>query len=360
MTMKESSLLLSDGPFGSNLKSEHYCETGVRVIRLQNICLGYFDDTDKAYISSSHYEKLKRYTCLPGEIVIGTLGEPNFRACVIPQHIELSINKADCVHYIPKAELLNNKFACAYINCERTLQMATSNIHGTTRARIAAGQVNELPIYLPPLPLQQQFVAIARQADKSEFDGCKSQFIEMFGDPRTNPKGWTVKKLSELASYSIGLTYKPEQVSESGTIVLRSGNIQNSKIDLTDVVRVDCPIKESIFVQKDDILMCSRNGSAALVGKVAQIKDIHEPMTYGAFMTVIRSEYSDFLYLYFQSNDFREQVSTGKSSTMNQITQNMLDKISLPLPDDVTRKKLSDILHQADKSESGNMFRLAS
>ena len=60
--MKESSVLLSDGPFGSNLKSEHYCEEGVRVIRLQNICLGYFDDTDKAYISVTHYEKLKKYT----------------------------------------------------------------------------------------------------------------------------------------------------------------------------------------------------------------------------------------------------------------------------------------------------------
>mgnify|MGYP001043780762 CR=1 FL=1 len=178
----------------------------------------------------------------------------------------------------------------------------------------------------------------------------KSQFIEMTGDPRTNPKSWQVKTLSELATYSIGLTYKPENISEEGTIVLRSGNIQNSKIDLADVVRVNCPIKESIYVQKNDILMCSRNGSAALVGKVAQIKDISEPMTYGAFMTVIRSEYSDFLYLYFQSNDFREQVSTGKSSTMNQITQNMLDKISLPLPDGETRNKLSIILHQADKS----------
>ncbi len=178
----------------------------------------------------------------------------------------------------------------------------------------------------------------------------KSQFIEMTGDPRTNPKGWPVKTLPELATYSIGLTYKPENISEDGTIVLRSGNIQNSKIDLGDTVRVNCPIKESIYVQKNDILMCSRNGSAALVGKVAMIKDIPEPMTYGAFMTVIRSEYSDYLYLYFQSNDFREQVSTGKSSTMNQITQNMLDKISLPLPDDETRKKLSIILHQADKS----------
>ena len=168
MSMKESSVLLIDGPFGSNLKTEHYCEEGIRVIRLQNICLGYFDDTDKAYVSVAHYEKLKKYTCKPGEIVIGTLGEPNFRACIIPSYIELSINKADCVHYIPKVNLLNNIFACAYINCERTLQMATSNIHGTTRARIAAGQVSSIPIYIPPMDIQKQFVAIAEQADKSE------------------------------------------------------------------------------------------------------------------------------------------------------------------------------------------------
>ena len=174
MTMKESSTLLSDGPFGSNLKTEHYCETGIRVIRLQNICLGYFDDTDKAFISEQHYEKLRKYTCRPGEIVIGTLGEPNFRACVIPNYIQVSINKADCVHYIPKEDLLDCTFACAYINCERTLQMATSNIHGTTRARIAAGQVNNIPIYIPPLDMQKRFVTMVQQSDKSEFELRKS------------------------------------------------------------------------------------------------------------------------------------------------------------------------------------------
>lgn len=217
-----------------------------------------------------------------------------------------------------------------------------------------------LTIGVPPSAKQNEFEQIFHQADKSEFDGIKSQFIEMTGDPRTNPKGWPIKKLPELATYSIGLTYKPEYISEDGTIVLRSGNIQNSKIDLTDIVRVNCPIKESIYVHKNDILMCSRNGSAALVGKVAQIKDIPEPMTYGAFMTVIRSEYSDFLYLYFQSDDFRGQVSTGKSSTMNQITQNMLDKISVPFPDEETRNQLSVILHQADKSECGCEYSMAS
>ena len=231
-------------------------------------------------------------------------------------------------------------------------EQASKNMSGTGgQKRVGASFLDNFMVGLPPIEEQNRFERIYRQADKSGFDGRKSQFIEMTGDPRTNPKSWQVKTLSELATYSIGLTYKPENISEEGTIVLRSGNIQNSKIDLADVVRVNCPIKESIYVQKNDILMCSRNGSAALVGKVAQIKDISEPMTYGAFMTVIRSEYSDFLYLYFQSNDFREEVSTGKSSTMNQITQNMLDKISLPLPDDETRNKLSIILHQADKSK---------
>jgi type I restriction enzyme S subunit len=259
----------------------------------------------------------------------------------------------------PNQKLLNLTFFSHLLRGDDFVTYANSISTGTKMPRMPLNDLRKFQCILPPMEKQNEFEEIARQADKSGFDELKSQFIEMTGDPRTNPKGWPVKTLSELATYSIGLTYKPENISEEGTIVLRSGNIQNSKIDLADVVRVNCPIKESIYVQKNDILMCSRNGSAALVGKVAQIKDISEPMTYGAFMTVIRSEYSDFLYLYFQSNDFREQVSTGKSSTMNQITQNMLDKISLPLPDDETRNKLSIILHQADKSGSVLQYMIA-
>lgn len=179
----------------------------------------------------------------------------------------------------------------------------------------------------------------------------QSQFIEMVGDPRTNPKGWKVYQLPDIASYSIGLTYKPEHVCNDGTIVLRSGNIKNGQIVLDDLVRVNSLIKDSLWVKQGDILMCSRNGSAMLVGKVAQIKSLTEPMTYGAFMTIVRSEYSDFLYLYFQSANFREQISGGKSSTMNQITQKMLDKIEIPLPNKNILLSLSSILKQADKSK---------
>lgn len=218
--------------------------------------------------------------------------------------------------------------------------------------RVSASYLNHFMVGLPAIEEQRRFEAIYRQADKSKFGDFKSQFIEMVGDPRNNPKGWPTKRLSELAEYSIGLTYKPEQICDDGTIVLRSGNIQDGKISFSDIVRVNAPIKESLFVKEDDILMCSRNGSASLVGKVAMIPDINEPMTFGAFMTIIRSAEAKYLYLYFQSQDFRERVSEGKSSTMNQITQKMLDKVEVPFPDKDVREALSAIASQADKSKS--------
>lgn len=169
-SLKNACVLVSDGPFGSNLKSCHYVQKGVRVIRLQNICQGQFNDTDRAYISNEHYKTLKKYTCKPGEIVIATLGEPNLRACIIPDYIKLSINKADCIHVIPNSDLLNPVFVCSYFNSTQVLHLATSDIHGTTRARIAGGQVANFPVSLPPIKLQEEFAAIVCQADKSKFE----------------------------------------------------------------------------------------------------------------------------------------------------------------------------------------------
>ena len=167
-TFREASLRLSDGPFGSNLKSEHYSENGVRVIRLGNIGVGKFIDKDQSYVSLDHYERLKKYTCKPGEIVIGTLGEPNLRACIIPDYVKLAVNKADCVHYVPDSKILENSFVCQYINCPTTLLLASNMVHGQTRARVSSGQIAKMPIFIPPLSLQQQFADFVAQIDKSK------------------------------------------------------------------------------------------------------------------------------------------------------------------------------------------------
>ena len=174
----------------------------------------------------------------------------------------------------------------------------------------------------------------------------------MFGDLEENTKNYPVKKLSDIADYWNGLTYKPANAVEDGigTLVLRSSNIQNGELAFEDNVFVDCSIKEKLFVQDNDILMCSRNGSAALVGKTALIKGLKEPTTFGAFMMIIRSQYYPYLKTYFELPYFRNQISTG-TSTINQITGKMLNDFQLPVPNMEAVRIFEDFVHQSDKSK---------
>ena len=226
--------------------------------------------------------------------------------------------------------------------------------------------LKELKIEYPPIDQQVKTVKVLdkvesiiynRQNQLQKLDELvKARFVELFGDPLTNPKGYQEKYLSEIAEYWNGLTYKPDDVANEGTIVLRSSNIQNASLDFADTVRVNCKIGTKKYVQDNDILMCSRNGSAKLVGKVALIKELSEPMSFGAFMMIIRSAYYPFLMTYFQLPAFRSQITTGATTTINQITGRMLDNVKLAIPDIESAKDFSAFTNQVDKSKLLQFF----
>ena len=232
---------------------------------------------------------------------------------------------------------------------------------GATFKEISKGIVANIKIPLPPLDIQRRIadtldkvteLITLRKTQLEKLDELvKARFVELFGDPQTNPNGHALVKLSDVATYFNGLTYKPENVAEVGTIVLRSSNIQNSQLAFADTVRVDCTVREKLMVQENDILMCSRNGSARLVGKVALIKGLQEPMTFGAFMMIIRSRYYSYLMTYFQMDAFRQQIKTGATTTINQITGRMLDEVTIPLPPMELVEQFTAFVEQTDKSK---------
>lgn len=152
-------------------------------------------------------------------------------------------------------------------------------------------------------------------------------------------------RLGDLGDIFIGLTYKPEDIAVTGTIVLRSGNIQDGALDFTDIIRVSKKINSKLFVMPNDILMCSRNGSARLVGKSVLLPALSESMTFGAFMTVIRTPYNDFLRYFFDSDAFRNQLNASATTTINQITKKMLDNIQINIP---SKEERIHIVNQLD------------
>jgi type I restriction enzyme S subunit len=91
---------ITDGPFGSNLKTEHYTDSGPRVIRLQNIGEGTFVD-EEAHISTEHFERLLRHQIFSSDIVIAAFGASPPRSCIIPNYVGPAIVKADCIRFKP-------------------------------------------------------------------------------------------------------------------------------------------------------------------------------------------------------------------------------------------------------------------
>lgn len=147
------------------------------------------------------------------------------------------------------------------------------------------------------------------------------------------PTTWEWVRIRNISSSYIGLTYRPADVSQKGVIVLRSSNIQNGKLTLTDIVRVNTAIADKLWVQNNDILICARNGSKKLVGKSAIIEGINEPMTFGAFMAICKTRFYKYVYLFLQSELFFSQLrDVSGTTTINQLTQNNFNSFLIPLP----------------------------
>ena len=174
------------------------------------------------------------------------------------------------------------------------------------------------------------------------FRGDDNKYYEQIGKkslditeqiPFEIPSNWEWCRVRNVSNSYIGLTYKPTDIDEKGTIVLRSCNIRNGKLALDDIVRVSSSISEKLLIEENDIIICARNGSKRLVGKSALIRNLPEPMTFGAFMAICKTPIYEYMFAYLQSDLFFGQLrDVSNTTTINQLTQNKFNDFLIPIP----------------------------
>ena len=159
------------------------------------------------------------------------------------------------------------------------------------------------------------------------------------------PQHWKVVPLKYLGLVRNGLTYKPTDLLDEGVPVLRSTNIQNGRLDLTDVVYVNNKLAQQYMLKKGDILVCSRNGSAKLIGKNAYIGESNS-YAFGAFMMVFSSKLGEYGYYLLNSALFPYYKPLFTTSTINQLTGKQFGEMKVPLAPEFERQIITKYLKE--------------
>lgn len=164
---------------------------------------------------------------------------------------------------------------------------------------------------------------------RKQYEYYRDQLLNLEGK-----EGVEMKYISQVAKSFTGLTYKPENVSDIGTLVLRSSNIGEETLRFDDNVYVEMNIPDRAIVHEGDLLICVRNGSKRLVGKAAMITKVAEGMAFGAFMTILRSIdiNSKYLFYVWHSTKVKKQYKGDEAMPIAQITAKDFQRIIIPVP----------------------------
>lgn len=162
-----------DGPFGSHLKTSDYVESGVRVIRLENIGHGHFIDEKRSFVSKEKYKDIQKHTVVPGDIVFSSFVTEAIRSALVPSHIPFAVNKADCFAIRFFGKTVNPKFVQLFLRSRNPFKQVEGMIHGVGRPRINTSQLKEIvvPICAPAeqVLIIEKLETIFSETDALEF-----------------------------------------------------------------------------------------------------------------------------------------------------------------------------------------------
>ncbi|EIO3970767.1 restriction endonuclease subunit S [Vibrio vulnificus] len=246
----------------------------------------------------------------------------------------------------PNTEVLDSSYLYYFISSwSEKLRLMSQ---GAAQTVINKDMINSLEIPLPPLEEQKRIAAILDKADAIRQkrkqaialadDFLRSVFLDMFGDPVTNPKGFplgTIRDLVESANY--GTSGKASE-SEGEYPVLRMGNITyQGSWDFSDLKYIDLTEKErpKYLAHKGDLLF-NRTNSRELVGKTAVYEE-ELPMAFAGYLVRVRAnEMGNTYYLsgYLNSGHGKKVLSGMCKSIvgMANINAQELQNIKLLLP----------------------------
>lgn len=348
VTRKELSSLCDTFIDGDWIESKDQSESGIRLIQTGNVGSGVFvDKEDKArYINEETFSRLNCTAIESGDILISRLPDPVGRACIVPKGIGKAITAVDCSIIRTNKEILP-EFLIGYTLTDDYQSQIKACLSGTTRLRISRSNLGKIKIPVPDLDDQQQFVVITQQADKSKFDGFKSQFLEMTRTADRHPIG-------QLCDIFGGATpaRTNKEYWENGTcpwFTVEDLHNQGAHIWKTEQHITEAALKKVKKYPVDTVLLCC---TSATIGSVAYS---HIPLSsnqqFNGLVVKDRNKLRPE-FLFYNCTLLKDELlkQCGKT-TFAFVPRGTLEKIEIFCPDIHVQNQFVKVLEQADKSK---------
>jgi type I restriction enzyme S subunit len=259
-----------------------------------------------------------------------------------------------------------------YVFSGSPLQKLLSNAGGAAQPNLSPKDLAEMEIPLPPLPEQKRIAAILdkanairrkrQQAIQLADDFLRAVFLDMFGDPVTNPKGWTSTSLLSHGAFKNGLNYGKE---DSGTSIrcLGVGDFKAftsiGDVSSLSTIELNRLPADDYFLEDGDLVFVRSNGNKALVGRSVTVYPQDEKVTFSGFCiryrctdNMVEPEYLNFM---FRTPSMKQaMLSGGQGANIQNINQKRLSEIHIPIPPKELQMKFVDIVRTFKNIQTKN------
>ncbi|OCH40715.1 restriction endonuclease subunit S [Aliivibrio fischeri] len=274
--------------------------------------------------------------------------------------VDLAINQDLKALFINNESILDKEFLARFLESKATYIEGEGK--GATVKGITLDFLKELQIPLPPLEEQKRIAAILdktdairqkrKQAIELADEFLRSVFLDMFGDPVSNPKGWEVKLISEIAEVQGGLQVSKKRESLPVTCsYLRVANVFRGKLDLSEIKTMQVTQKEMerISLITDDLLVVEGHGNKNEIGRCANWDGSIHPIIHQNHLIRVRviNDLVSPHYLadFINSPGGRVQLARASNTTsgLNTISTKMVKDTIVLIPDLKVQNKYIEI-----------------